>query len=347
MAFATQVEAPVIVKTTHFLGALLSLVCVSRMLAVSIAVKRYLAPSAAIFILAVSAVPASAKTYAVIVSGLGGESHYSDQFSTAGKAVYESLQSLEVDENFIVYLDETATREVILNTIDDLAGLIRADETSVFSLFFIGHGNADSVGWRFNVKGPDLTTEDIVASLNSVVATQQLVVLAASASGAALDILTQPQRVVVTATKSGGENNAVKFAEFMAQALQVIDADYDRNEILTIAEVFRYAQNRTVEYYEQEKLLAPEHAKLSGDNAADIPVALLGSLKNANNDPAVAVLLEERLVLEASFKLLKSDKPMLSSADYYAQLEQLLLKIAKLQQSIDTATGWSESDAES
>lgn len=291
--------------------------------------------------------PVAAQTYAVVVSGLGGESQYTEQFAAAGKVVFDSLQSLDVDEDLIVYLDETATRETILATIDDVAGRINPEEPSVFSLFFIGHGNADSDGWRFNVTGPDVTSEDLVASLNPIVASEQLVVLATSASGAALDILAQPQRVVVTATKSGGENNAVKFPEFMALAMGNSEADYDRNEILTIAEVFRFAQYRTAEYYEQQKLLAPEHARLKGESAVDISIALLGSLKNAKNDPAVASLLDERLVLEDAFKLLKSAKTTLTSTDYYTQLEQLLLKIARLQQSIDTATGWSESDAES
>ena len=291
--------------------------------------------------------PVTAQTYAVVVSGLGGESQYTEQFSDAGIAVYESLQSLDVADDLIVHLDETATREDILKAIDDVASRMQVGEASVFSLFLIGHGNADSNGWRFNVSGPDLTTEDLVVALNPIIASEQLIVLATSASGAALDILAQPQRVVVTATKSGGENNAVKFPEFMAQALRLPDADYDRNEILTIAEVFRYTQNRTVEFYEQQNLLAPEHARLEGDNAVDISVALLGSLKNATDDPAVAALLDERLVLESTFKQLKQAKSSLTTTDYYSQLEQLLIKIARLQQSIDLATGWSESDAES
>jgi hypothetical protein len=282
-----------------------------------------------------------------VVSGLGGESQYSEQFSSAGKMVFESLQSLDVEDDLVVYLDESATRESILQTIEDVASRIVPGEPSVFSLFLIGHGNADSDGWRFNVAGPDLTTNDLVASLNSITASDQLVVLATSSSGAALDILAQPQRVVVTATKSGGENNAVKFPEFMALALNDSEADYDRNEILTIAEVFRFAKNRTVEFYEQQKLLAPEHARLEGNSAVDIPVALLGSLKNATDDPAIASLLDKRLVLENEFKQLKGEKATLTSNDYYTQLEKLLLKIARLQQSIDAATGWSESDAES
>ena len=330
MAAAAPVETPVMIASRIFLN-----------------LGQHAHLNTLLFGLVLFSSPVAAQTYGVVVSGLGGESQYTEQFSTAGRVVFDSLQSLDVDDDLIVYLDETATRETILAAIEDVGSRIKVDVPSVFSLFFIGHGNVDSDGWRFNVSGPDVTSEDLVASLNPIAASEQLVVLATSSSGAALNILEQPQRVVVTATKSGGENNAVKFPEFMALAMGTSEADYDRNEILTIAEVFRFAQYRTAEYYEQQKLLAPEHARLKGESAVDIPIALLGSLKNAKNDPAVASLLDERLVLEDAFKLLKRAKTTLTSKDYYTQLEQLLLKIARLQQSIDTATGWSESDAES
>ena len=216
-----------------------------------------------------------------------------------------------------------------------------------FALVLTGHGNADKQGWRFNVAGPDLTSDDLIAALNAVPVQQQLVVLAASASGAALDSLSQLGRVLVTATKSGGEINAVRFPGFLAQAMQSEVADYDRNEILTVAEAYRFAEARTREYYEQQKLLASEHPRLRGDEADNIAIALLGSLQDANDDPVVASLLDERLTLEQRFKALRVRKPDMPVDEYYDELETLLLSIARLQQSIDEATGWSETDGNS
>ena len=71
--------------------------------------------------------PVAAQTHAVVVSGLGGESQYTEQFATAGKVVFDSLQSLDLDDDLIVYLDETATREAILAAIDDVASRIKPD----------------------------------------------------------------------------------------------------------------------------------------------------------------------------------------------------------------------------
>ena len=222
-----------------------------------------------------------------------------------------------------------------------------SNSEAVFVLIMTGHGNADAQGWRFNVSGPDVTSDDLIAALNTVPAARQLVVLAASASGAALEPLSQLGRVLVTATKSGGEINLVRFHEYLAEALQSDVADYDRNEILTIAEAYRFADARTREYYEQQKLLASEHSRLRGEQADQIAVSLLGSLQDAKDDPAVAALLEERLGLEQSFKTLRLRKPDMEVLDYYEELETLLLSIARLQQSIDEATGWSERNEDS
>jgi len=303
----------------------------------------------AIFLVCLSSEFALAGNFAVVVSGLGGQQEYSDSFSDTASAVYESLQTLDVETDRIISLDETATRDDILEALSTTAEKMRQDSSplSVFSLFLVGHGNADSNNWRFNIKGPDLTTTDIVGALNEFPSTSQLLVLAASSSGAALSTLSQPQRVVVSATKSGGESNAVRFPGFLAEALRSDQADFDKNEILTISEVYRYAQSRTVDYYEQQKLLVSEHSRIRSDEKADIPVALLGSLRFASDDPAVAGMLSQRLELEEQFKRLKETKSTRASAEYYADLEQLLIKIARLQQSIDGATGWSDNDADS
>lgn len=301
--------------------------------------------------------PLSAKTYAVIVGGLGGTTDYDELFQDWSDVYSEALSSLDVDEGLVINLESPADKADILAAIDRHAEAIRVSSqqvdqsdgygSSTFVLILAGHGTTEGKSWRFNIAGPDLSTEDLVAALNQVVSTQQLIILASSASGAALEALSQPGRVVVTATKSGGEVNAVRFPGFLADAMQSGEADYDRNEILTIAEAYRFAEGRTREYYEAENLLASEHSRLRGEGATDIAVALLGSLKDAKDDPVVARLLDERLLLEQDFKSLKLRKSDMPVDQYYDELEALLISIANLQQSIDEETGWSEKDANS
>lgn len=305
--------------------------------------------SSCVAVIAIASVPmlVRAQTVGLVVSGLGGEAKYTESFDATADAFALALETLDSAPDSIKRLDESSSREAILASIEQLAGSLQQPADAVFVLMLVGHGTADSSTWRFNVAGPDLTTEDLIAALNAVPASRQLIVLATSASGAALDTLQQPGRVVVTATKSGGEINAVRFPEYLAEAMSSAVADYDRNEILTIAEAYRFAVSRTDEYYEQQKLLTSEHSRLRGDDAGEISVALLGSLKQAKDNPVVTALLDDRLVLERTFKQLTRRKDDMSTVDYYAELEALLISIATLQQSIDTATGWSESDAES
>ncbi len=284
-----------------------------------------------------------ARTVALVVSGLGGNPEYSEAFKEYGTAIANGLSSLEIDDQAIIYLDESANRESLLEAFETQA----RTPADVFVLVLLGHGTSDATTWRFNIKGPDLTTEDLVSALNDVQAPEQLVVLATSASGALLDVLSQPGRVVVTATKSGGELNAVRFPEYLATAISTEQADLDRNEILTAAEAFRFADNRTREYYETQKLLAPEHARLRGDGAETIALAKLGALREAQDNPEVLALLEQRLSLEQRFTAIKREKSSLSTNDYYAALESVLLELARLQRSIDDATGWSETDGSS
>ena len=301
------------------------------------------------------AIPASAQTYAVVVSGLGGNADYSAEFSESSESFSSGLLSLDTDPSLIITLDESATRETILASMDTQVKRIQSDLQSgfvaasepVFALIMTGHGNADNDSWRFNVSGPDLTSEDLIAALNTVPISRQLVVLAASASGAVLDSMSQLGRVLVTATKSGGEINAIRFHQYLGEAMESDVADYDRNEILTIAEAYRFAEARTQEYFEQQNLLSSEHSRIRGENADDIAVALLGSLRDAKDDPIVASLLDDRLNLEQTFKALRKRKSEMPVDEYYSELETLLLSIARLQQSIDEATGWSEDDANS
>jgi len=64
-------------------------------------------------------------------------------------------------------------------------------------------------------------------------------------------------------------------------------------------------------------------------------LATLGALRDAKNNPTVAALLDERSVLEKEFYAVKAVKESLSNDDYYARLEEVLIRIAKLQREID------------
>jgi len=298
-----------------------------------------------LFVLMLGAVPinvALAKTTGLVVTGIGGNEDYAEQFKAQGEVVVDALRTVSNDpSDFVLLQAEQAPREALLENLEKLA----SQQSDSFFLVLLGHGTVDSESWLFNLPGEDLTTEDLVAAMAKVDAATQLVLLGTSASGAVLDVLSQPGRYVVTATKSAGEINAVRFPEYLAKAMESAVADIDRNEILTLAEVFRYTNEQTQGYYEEQALLASEHARITGEQPERLALARLGSLREANDDPVVAKLLDERLLLEQEFLALKARKPDMQKAEFYEQLEPLLLSIARLQQTIDATTGWQEVEA--
>ena len=297
-----------------------------------------LAPAVVAAALALPGDEARAGVRALVVSGLGGTPEYAEDFARDASTIAGALSSLDAAPEAVLTL-EAPTRETLLEALES-RGAEAAGHT--LALVLVGHGTVDAEGYRFNLPGPDVGAADLVAALSASAAERELVVVATSASGALLDVLGEPGRALVTATKSGGELNAVRFAGFLAEAVSGEGADLDRNEILTLGEAFRHADAATRRWYEERNLLAPEHARLAGEGAGDLALARLGALAAAGDDPRVAALLDERGVLEAEFAALRADKAAMAAADYWDALEALLVRIARLQVTIDEATGWSD-----
>lgn len=297
----------------------------------------------AIGVLVLTGSAATAGTTAVVVGGIGGNPEFEERFETSAASIADGLKSVASNPGDVRLIARGATKESILAAIEEAT----KSPSDLFVLALVGHGNVDSRGWHFNVEGPDLNTEELIAALAAVNSTNQLIIVATSSSGKLLETLAQPGRVLITATKGGGEINAVRFPVWLAEAMNTSKADLDRNEILTAAEAYRYANQKTIEYYDTKNLLATEHARLRGESADTLALARLGALKEASEDPEVARLLAVRLGLETEFRTLRARKSMMNPEQYYDELEQLLVSIATLQQSIDKATGWSESDADS
>ncbi len=183
-------------------------------------------------------------------------------------------------------------------------------------------------------------------------AERQLVVNMTSSSGGSIEFLRKPNRMVITATKTGTEKNATIFARYWAEALRDPAADADKNESVSALEAFHYAQQKTTEFFDTQKRLATEHSVLEdtgkgegehtpspengeGRLAATFPVVRLGSNAAAARDPAKRALLDQKEQLEQAIDKLKYQKAAIPENQYKQQLTQLLLALAKVQEEID------------
>src|SRR5262249_57315904 len=93
------------------------------------------------------------------------------------------------------------------------------DANNVLFVFLIGHGSFDGKEAKFNLVGPDLSAPEYNVLLSSLPTRRVVVFNISSASGEFIKPLATKGRVIITATRSGQETNATRFAEYLIAAL--------------------------------------------------------------------------------------------------------------------------------
>jgi len=300
-------------------------------------------------LLLAGALAAPAATYFVTISGLGGEPDYDQRFKMWAHDIDSNLKKAGASN---VLTLSAPTREQIRARFQELAGAAKPDDALVVML--IGHGSDDGVEYKFNIPGPDITATELAALLDRVPAARQCIVNMTSSSGGSIAFLRRPNRIVITATKTGTEKIATVFARYWAEALGDPAADTDKNDAITVLEAFHYAQRKVTESFDSAKRLATEHSLLEdtgkgegernpspengeGKLAAAFTLVRLGANADAARDPAKRALIARKDELEQAIDQLKYEKAGMEAADYRKQLTQLLLELAKTQEALDGA----------
>jgi hypothetical protein len=298
--------------------------------------------------------PPDKNKFAVIISGLGGEEPYSKQFTDWTAQLRRALgdQLGFAEENITIFSEKPSGNEqrASADTIrQSFAGLRKTltPDNQLF-IFFIGHGSFLDKVAKFNLIGPDLSAGDYAQLINNLPPRNIVVVNMASASGEFIKPLSGAGRVIVTATRSGMEQNATHFPEFFIAALGNSEADADKNSRVSVLEAFNYAAKLTADFYEKKGRLATEHSLLD-DNGDGIGHAkgedgdgtlakttYFDSLpqQQAGGDPELAKLFAERLRLEGEIEQLKARKAQFKEDEYEDALEKLLIDLARLNQNI-------------
>lgn len=303
-------------------------------------------------LLLLAAMAAPAATFYVTLSGLGGEPDYDQRFKGWATDIDSSLKKAGGDANIITLISPTV--EQVRARFNEVAAKAKPNDTLV--LMLIGHGTYDGVDYKFNLPGPDITAAELAVLMDKVPATRQMVVNTTECSGGSIEFLRKPNRVVISATKTGSEKNATVFGRYFAEALREPAADVDKNESVSAWEAFHYAQKKTKEFFETQKRLATEHSLIEdtgkgngvaanangpdtetgeGKLAASFTVVRLGANAAAAKDPAKKALLDQKEEIEQAIDQLKFDKPTMAEEDYKKQLTRLLLELAKIQEAID------------
>jgi hypothetical protein len=225
-------------------------------------------------------------------------------------------------------------------------------------IVLIGHGTFDGKEAKFNLLGPDVSASELASWLKPMHRAIALID-AASASGPFINKLSLPGRVIVTATRSGHEQNYARFGQYISETIADPQADLDKDGQTSLLEAFLIASHRVSEFYETEGRLATEHALLddngdglgtpadwfrgvravkkaeqgaSADGLRAHQFHLIRSAQELKIPPDVRAKRDE---LELGVAQLRESKAKLPEEEYYRKLESLLLDLAQLYHQVD------------
>lgn len=286
----------------------------------------------------------------ILVIGAPGESEYGTNFLQQATLWQKACTQAEA-RSMTVGLDYPAGT----NDYDCLKQMLLDEPkqgSSQLWIVLIGHGTFDGREARFNLRGPDVSATELAQWLQAF--RRPLVIINTSpSSGPFLNKLSATNRVVITASRTGNEQNFTRFGQYFAQTLIDPQADIDQDGEVSLLESFLTASRQVNEFYKSKGRLVTEHS-LIDDNGDGLGTPAewfrgLRATKRAKDGAALDGLLAQqfRLIpspaerafspeqiaqrdaLEKQVLILREKKPGLPEEDYYRDLEALLVQLAK------------------
>lgn len=299
-----------------------------------------------------SPAPAADAPQVVVVVGAEGQPEFGKQFrKQAAQWTNACVRAGATYE--LIGTDTNATSSDLDRFHTCIAGA-PTNGLSPLWIVLIGHGTWDGHEARFNLRGPDCTATNLAQWLKPF-QRPIAVINTASASAPWIPVLADPRRVVISATRSGDEQNLTRFGGFLAEAIADPSGDLDQDGQTSLLEAFLRASTRTTEWYQTAGRLATEHA-LIDDNGDGLgtPAAWFRGTRatrkaaaGARLDGAAArqfVLVrgewDQRLsptdrtkrdALELELSRLRERRPEPPDEAYYRKIEAIALELARLQ----------------
>jgi hypothetical protein len=295
----------------------------------------------------------AADRYALIVCGASGGQKYAATYAGWRDELVSTLVArLHFESDHIVLLGGaeeeggeagkrgSATREGIRAALGGLARRIAPDDLLLVVL--IGHGTFDGTLAKFNLVGPDLDAREWNGLLRGVPG-RLVFVNTSSASFPFVEKLASKGRVVITATDSPLQRYDTVFAGFFVKALADAASDLDKDRRVSVWEVFASASAAAQKWYEQKGQLPTERA-LIDDAGEGVGIEATNATANSpartiflDPDPAAdgpdaetSALRRRQQELLGQVSTLKGRKGRMSSEEYEAELETLLVELARV-----------------
>jgi hypothetical protein len=225
-------------------------------------------------------------------------------------------------------------------------------------IVLLGHGTFDGRTAKFNLRGPDVSSDELYKWLEPIHRPVALID-ASSSSAPFLNKLSGKNRVIITATKSGYELSYARFGQFISAAILEPSSDLDKDGQISLLEAFLTASRQVQEFYSTAGRLATEHALLddnadalgtSADWFAGIKPSKQAAGKGApdgyraNQFCLVPSEIEKKISQEMRVKRdniemeiikLRDSKDQYSEEEYFSKLEELSCEISKIYEQFD------------
>lgn len=215
----------------------------------------------------------------------------------------------------------------------------------LLSIFMIGHGAATFGDAKFNNVGPDMTGSDLAQWLTPYEAQDIVVFNMTNAGFEFARELSAPGRIIISATRSSAERFDPIFPRYLLAGLSERQADLDRNQQVSVLELFNYASTQVAAWYDEQGRLATEHAVLDdtgdglfsltpGMEESDGLLAEVAYLNILTPDPSklspqAPAMLAEMQSLERQVILLRNQKANYLEDEYWQRMEALLIELAR------------------
>ena len=287
----------------------------------------------------------------IVVVGASGETEFVESFSQQVDSWAKTCT--QADARPVVIGRDTSNKTSDHDLLQQALAAEAKEGGAELWLVLIGHGTFDGKEAKFNLRGPDLATTELVEWLKPF--HRPLAIIDTTSSSAPfLAKLSGAGRVVVTSTRSGFEQNYARFGKFMAVAVGDPTCDLDKDGQVSLLEAFLSAARQTTEFYKTEGRLATEHALIddNGDGLgtpadwfrgvratkrARDGASLDGTrahqlhlVRSAAERELPAELRAKRDELEVQVAAMRDAKAKIPEDEYYRRLEKLLLELAAI-----------------
>lgn len=307
---------------------------------------------------------ATESKYAVLIGGIGLDETYSKKhwewISTMYRLLTDKL-GFAPDHVYVLFENEKApivrrrsTKPEVEKVFAELADRLKPED--LLFVLIVGHGSYDGERSKINLPGPDITDQELAQRLKRIRSRYRVIVDTTNASGEFVKTLSAKDTVVITATRSGNEKNDTLFPKFFIEAFADPDADTNKDNAVSLAEAFNYAVKKVNAAYKDKGAIPTEHAVFNdngdgmGHQDVEGKAGLLASsitlstssatqLSARTQDPEVKRLIDERQQLEQSLDELRTKKEKLPADKYEADLERLMVKLARVNRELKQKQG--------